>query len=258
MSGHAAATLSDRVARYWNERIHDEEMSVHEPGTLGFFEDLDEYRFDKLRYLPRCVDFGGYAGREILEVGCGLGIDLARFAAGGARVTGVDLSQTAIGLARRNFEARGLDGALELMDGAALTFDDRSFDLVYVHGVLPYAAQCEALVAECNRVLRPDAEAIFMSYNRRSWLSLMAKVTKVDLEHDDAPVFRPRTRRELRALLAPFGTVRIVGERFPVRSRLHGGWKGSLYNNLFVPAFRILPRFLVRPFGWHLMAYCRK
>ena len=47
-------------------------------------------------------------------------------------------------------------------------------------------------------------------------------------------------------------------ERFPVKSRLHGGWKGALYNRLFVGTFNAIPRPLVRRFGWHLLAFCRK
>ena len=249
--------LPERVAAYWNERIHDLEMTSHPVGTAEFFADLDAYRFDKLRYLPEVVDFAGHRGKSVLEVGCGLGLDLVRFAEGGAKVTGVDLSRTAIDLARRHFELKELEGELAVMDGTALTFPDASFDVVYVHGVLPYAAEPEALVSECRRVLKPGGEAIFMSYNRISWLSLMTKLTGVGLEHDDAPVFRLRSSREFRRLLEPFEKVRIRGERFPVASRLHGGWKAVLFNRLFVPLFRILPRPLLRPFGWHLMAFCR-
>ena len=52
--------------------------------------------------------------------------------------------------------------------------------------------------------------------------------------------------------------MRIVEERFPVKSRLHGGWKGTLFNTFFVGTFNALPRALVRRFGWHLLAFCRK
>jgi hypothetical protein len=52
--------------------------------------------------------------------------------------------------------------------------------------------------------------------------------------------------------------VRIVEERFPVKSRLHGGWKGVLFNTFFVGTFNALPRSLVRRFGWHLLAFCSK
>jgi len=50
----------------------------------------------------------------------------------------------------------------------------------------------------------------------------------------------------------------VVPERFPVKSRLHGGWKGALYNGIFVGTFNLLPRALVGRFGWHLLAFCRK
>jgi 2-polyprenyl-3-methyl-5-hydroxy-6-metoxy-1,4-benzoquinol methylase len=44
------------------------------------------------------VDFASFNGQRLLEVGCGIGCRLVRFAKGGARVTGVDLAQTAIDL----------------------------------------------------------------------------------------------------------------------------------------------------------------
>jgi hypothetical protein len=63
---------------------------------------------------------------------------------------------------------------------------------------------------------------------------------------------------EFRAMLDGFREVRIVPERFPVKSRLHGGWKGAIYNGLFVGTFNMLPRSLVARFGWHLLAFCRR
>jgi hypothetical protein len=81
---------------------------------------------------------------------------------------------------------------------------------------------------------------------------------KVPLEHEDAPVLGKYTASEFRSLLRGFREVRIVEERFPVRSRLHGGLKGILFNTFFVGAFNTLPRSLVRRFGWHLLAFCRK
>jgi 2-polyprenyl-3-methyl-5-hydroxy-6-metoxy-1,4-benzoquinol methylase len=98
----------EAIQRYWNERIHDLEMTDAEVGTKEFFDDLDDYRFDKLHYLPRLVDFSSFRGQRLLEVGCGIGTDLVRFARGGARVTGIDLSQTAIDLARKNFALNNL------------------------------------------------------------------------------------------------------------------------------------------------------
>jgi len=248
----------DEVRSYWDRHIHDLEITRHPVGSRGFFDDLDQYHFEKLHHLLRLIDFDGYTGRPVLEVGCGAGVDLARFAKGGARVTGVDLAPSAIELARANFEQQGLAGDFRVANGEQLPFQDDSFDLVFAHGVVQYTANPESLVRECRRVLKPGGEAIFQVYNRISWLNALSKLMKVGLEHEDAPVLLKFSLGEFRRLLSGFEQVRIVPERFPVKSRLHGGWKGALFNTLFVGTFNMLPRALVGRFGWHLLAFCRK
>lgn len=251
--------MIDAIRDYWNHRIHDLEMTDHPVGTKAFFDDLDEYRFDKLHYLPKLVDFSGFRGSRVLEVGCGIGTDLVRFARGGALVTGVDLSQTAIDLARKNFALNGVaPQELRVGNGEQLPYDDATFDVVYGHGVIQYTADAPALIAECYRVLQPGGTAIFMVYNRVSWLNALSKVMKVALEHEDAPVLKKYSIAEFRQLLSPFRESRIVPERFPVKSRLHKGWKGIAFNTMFVATFNALPRAWVQPLGWHLMAFCRK
>lgn len=257
MASSAAASIDD-IREYWNRHIHDLQITTHPVGTPGFFADLDQYHFEKLHHLPRLVNFDAYAGRRVLEVGCGAGTDLVRFARGGARVSGVDLSPSAIALAKQNFEQHRLDADLREADGERLPFADDVFDLVYAHGVVQYTAHPQQLVDECWRVLKPDGEAVFQVYNRISWLNGLSKLMKVPLEHEDAPVLLKFSSGEFGGLLRRFREVRIVEERFPVKSRLHGGWKGTLFNTFFVGAFNALPRSLVRRFGWHLLAFCRK
>jgi SAM-dependent methyltransferase len=246
------------VRAYWNDHIHDLDISSHTPGSREFFADLDQYHFEKLHHLPRLVDFTAYRGKRVLDVGCGAGTDLVRFAKGGAVVSGVDLSSSAIALAKQNFAQQGLAADLREADGEKLPFDDNSFDLVFAHGVVQYTASDHALVDECRRVLKPGGTAVFQVYNRVSWLNGLSKVMKVPLEHEDAPVLKRYSAREFRALLTAFRDVRIVEERFPVKSRLHGGWKGTLFNTFFVGTFNALPRAWVRRFGWHLLAFCTK
>jgi SAM-dependent methyltransferase len=246
------------VRDYWNHHIHDLDISRHTPGSREFFADLDQYHFEKLHHLPRLIDFNAYRGRKVLDVGCGAGTDLVRFAQGGALVSGVDLSSSAIALARQNVAQQGLAADLHEADGERLPFEDESFDLVFAHGVVQYTARDRTLVDECRRVLKPGGTAVFQVYNRISWLNGLSKVMKVPLEHEDAPVLKRYSATEFRGLLTGFRDVRIVEERFPVKSRLHGGWKGTLFNTVFVGSFNALPRAWVRRFGWHLLAFCTK
>ena len=255
---HSDRATTDDVRTYWNAHIHDLEITSHPVGSPGFFADLDQYHFEKLHHLPRLIPFDAYRGKRVLEVGCGAGTDLVRFARGGAIVTGVDLSASAIALARQNFAQQKLEADLREADGEHLPFPDSSFDLVYAHGVVQYTADDRRLVAECRRVLKPGELAIFQVYNRVSWLNALSKLMKVPLEHEDAPVLGKYSAAELRRLLKGFSDVRIVEERFPVKSRLHRGWKGLMFNTMFVGTFNALPRSFVRRFGWHLLAFCRK
>ncbi len=244
------------VRSYWDTHIHDLEITSHAPGTPGFFADLEQYHFEKLHHLPRLVPFAQSAGKRVLEVGCGAGTDLVRFARADAIVTGVDLAPSAIALAAANFAQEGRHAGLLVADGEALPFADRSFDLVYAHGVVQYTSNDRALVRECRRVMKPGGLAVFQVYNRMSWLNALSRVTKVDLEHVDAPVLKKYSIGEFRDLLKDFRRVRVVPERFPVRTRLHGGLKGTLYNTFFVGLFNAMPKALVGRFGWHLLAFC--
>ena len=253
-----AASPTLAITNYWNDHIHDLEVATAPIGSAAFFQQLDAYRFDKLRYLPQVVDFNGFAGRELLEVGCGAGIDLVRFARGGAIVTGIDLAPTSIDLARQNFAHNGLQGTFKVMDGENMDYPPNSFDVVYAHGVLQYTVDPAQMVREIARVVRPGGQAILMVYNKYSWLNALSRVMKVDLEHEDAPFLRKFSIREFKRLLRPFNEVRIQPERFPVPTQLHRGLKATLYNNLFVGLFNALPRPVVRPLGWHLMAFVKK
>src|SRR5918996_1597281 len=162
----AAAPASADVRTYWNEHIHDLDVSTNAPGTPGFF---------------------AYRGKRVLDVGCGAGTDLVRFAREGAIVTGVDIAPSAIDLARANFAQQGLPADLRAADGEHLPFADETFDVVFAHGVVQYTPNGRALVDECRRVLRPGGEAVFQVYNRMSWLNALSTIMKVPLEHEDAP-----------------------------------------------------------------------
>ena len=244
------------VRQYWETHIHDLEISRHPSGSAGFFAVLEQYHFEKLHHLPKLVPFEQSRGRRVLDVGCGAGTDLVRFARAGAIPTGIDLAASSIALAKWNFELEALHANLLVADGEKLPFRERTFDLVYAHGVMQYTTDAAALARECRRVLKPGGTAIFQVYNRVSWLNALSRVTKVDLEHVDAPEYHKYSIGEFRALLKDFSRVTIVPERFPVKTRLHGGLKGALFNTCFVGLFNAMPRALVRRFGWHLLAFC--
>jgi hypothetical protein len=56
-------------------------------------------------------------------------------------VVGVDLSETAVGLAKANLATSGQAGTVLVADGGDLPLPAASVDVFYAHGVLQYAAE---------------------------------------------------------------------------------------------------------------------
>ena len=99
------------------------------------------------------------AGADLVDIGCGSGFHLPRFADLGARtVVGVEPYQPLLELARAR--VAGLDG-IQVLDGTAqaLPLADGSVDVAHARWAYFFGAGCEPGLAELARVLRPGGTA---------------------------------------------------------------------------------------------------
>ncbi|MGH6957083.1 MAG: class I SAM-dependent methyltransferase, partial [Caulobacteraceae bacterium] len=104
--------------------------------------------------------FQRFAGKDVLEIGCGAGPATALFAEGGARVTAIDITEAGVELTRRHTE--GLNVTVKRMDAERLEFPDASFDHAFAWGVLHHSDHSETAFAQIARVLRPGGTALVM------------------------------------------------------------------------------------------------
>jgi ubiquinone/menaquinone biosynthesis C-methylase UbiE len=93
---------------------------------------------------------------RLLEVGCGGGAHAAAFADSGWTVTGVDLSQAQLELAR----GRGVE--VVEADAAALPFEDESFDAAVSMFTHTDVDDFYAVIRETARVLRPEGQLVYL------------------------------------------------------------------------------------------------
>ena len=99
------------------------------------------------------------AGTDVVDVGCGSGFHLPRFAGLGARsVVGVEPHPPLLDLARER--VAGQPG-IQVLDGTAqaLPLPDRSVDVAHARWAYFFGAGCEPGLAELDRVLRPGGTA---------------------------------------------------------------------------------------------------
>ncbi len=137
----------------------------------GTREAVEQLLAGRRAYAPWLLETLAYASTarlDVLDVGCGQGIDLVEYAGAGARVTGIDLTPRHVQLARSHVEAMGLSATVMQGDAEQLPFEDASFDVVSSNGVLHHTPDMPAALREIRRVLRPGGAARVIVYNRRS------------------------------------------------------------------------------------------
>jgi ubiquinone/menaquinone biosynthesis C-methylase UbiE len=245
-----------------------------EPGSREYFLRLIEERRLYAPWLDEALAYEEAANLDVLDVGCGQGIDVARYAIAGARARGLDLTPRHVELAREHLAALRLDAEIVLGDAEALPFSDASFDRVSSNGVLHHTPNMPVALAEIRRVLRPGGETRIVVYNRSSlhyWVNQflldgilnrgllrersMAGVLSSGVEHSTVgarPLVRVYSPRQLRSLLeeARFTSVQTsvyhfhAGDTF-VTDRLSSHMR-------FLKNQNVLDRF-GRKVGWYVV-----
>jgi SAM-dependent methyltransferase len=170
---------AERKSAYRHRRSDPEEFwSSAQPGfrfataplgTTEFFAQVETHRYSLEPHIREIVRFGEWAGRDVLDAGCGIATDGVQFARAGARYTGVDLSPVALDLARHRFALERHSGRFIRASVIDLPFETASFDLVYSHGVVHHVPDTQRAIDEFHRVLRPGGTALVMVYHRNSF-----------------------------------------------------------------------------------------
>ena len=156
------------VQEFWNRRSCGEVYATGD--TLAIqLEAQARARYELEPYIFEFARFDEGRGRDVLEIGVGMGADHLEWAKESPRsLTGIDLTPRAIELTRARLDTYGLTSSLECGDAECLPFPDESFDLVYSWGVLHHSPDTPRAVAEVYRVLRPGGVARVMIYHRWS------------------------------------------------------------------------------------------
>lgn len=157
---------------FWNESSCGEKLFLE-----GFSKE-DYLKQSKVRYQlePEILEFAEFEifkGKKTLEIGVGLGSDHMLLAENGAILTGIDLTDRAIGHTKRRFRLLNLASELKLADAEDLPFQDASFDMVYSWGVIHHSPNTPGIVDEIFRILKPGGKAKIMIYHKYSLVGFM-------------------------------------------------------------------------------------
>ncbi|RUO36569.1 bifunctional 2-polyprenyl-6-hydroxyphenol methylase/3-demethylubiquinol 3-O-methyltransferase UbiG [Aliidiomarina sanyensis] len=120
----------------------------------------------------------GVAGKDIVDVGCGGGILTEALARAGGRVTGIDMSPDALGVAHLHALEHGLDIRYEQTTAESFAANHAGqFDVVTCMEMLEHVPDPSAVVRACATLVKPGGRIIFSTLNR----TLKAKLLGVYL-----------------------------------------------------------------------------
>ena len=132
---------------------------------IGFSgQPQDFYTRVKADYLRRILGARGETSSDVLDVGCGHGLIHPYLNVSGCRLTGVDVAENAVQIARRT----NAHVTYDVYDGTRLPYPNESFDVVFTICVMHHVPvdQRDAFVGEARRVLRPGGTFVIFEHNK--------------------------------------------------------------------------------------------
>lgn len=141
------------------------------------------------------------ASGDVLEVAVGTGRNLP-FYPDGMRLTGIELSQEMLAIARRRAAALGREVGFQQGDAQALPFPDESFDTVICTLALCSIPDDGRAVAEMKRVLRPGGRLLLLDHvesTSRLWHDIQWLLEHVTLRFEGEHLLRRPLRHVLSA-----------------------------------------------------------
>ncbi|HET9385955.1 MAG TPA: methyltransferase domain-containing protein, partial [Gemmatimonadales bacterium] len=263
---------------YWNSRPCNLRHSPAPVGSREYFDQVEARKYLVEPHIPGFAEHARWAGKRVLEIGCGIGTDTMNFARAGARVTAVDLSSASLGLARQRASVYGLEDRVEFIEADAERLSEfvapAEYDLVYSFGVIHHTPHPERALEQIRRhYTGPGTTFKMMVYHRWAWKvfailfreahgafwRLDEAVARNSEAQTGCPVTYTYTRRSVRELLERTGFIVqdvFVDHIFPYRVADY-----VQYRYVKTIPLRWLPnpamRALEHRLGWHLCVTAR-
>ena len=267
-------TSVEQVRAYWDSRPCNIRHSPRPPGTREYFDEVEARKYLVEPHIPLFAQFERWAGKDVLEIGCGVGTDSINFVRHGAKLDIVELSPESLALTRKRFDVFGLKA--NFINGNAeeigrLLPSGKTYDLIYSFGVIHHTPHPERVLAGIKDRLKPGGELRIMLYSRYCWkvlwialtrwwrepMNISRLVARYSEAQTGCPVTYIFSARQMRTLLKDFEVISVGKDHiFPYRIKDY-----VQYQYVKVWYFRWMPaglfRWLERRLGWHMMAVAR-
>jgi 2-polyprenyl-3-methyl-5-hydroxy-6-metoxy-1,4-benzoquinol methylase len=251
-------TLPDieTIRDYWNRQPCNIKHSKAEFGTKQYFDEVEQRKYFVEPHIPTFAEFEKWNGKEVLEIGCGIGTDSINFVRHGAKLTVIELSEKSLEVAKKRFEVYGLYATFVVADAEHLSeaLPNKKFDLVYSFGVIHHTPNPDSVIRETEKVLKPGGELRIMLYSKYSTKNMMINLGLAQPEaQSGCPIAFTYTQEEIKDLLSNFEVYSCQKDHiFPYKIKEYKEYtyvKDFPWNIVPDPVFHLVERWL----GWHYL-----
>jgi ubiquinone/menaquinone biosynthesis C-methylase UbiE len=169
-----------------------EHGGTDDSSAVLLYDDLAEMPVEDLLFscMALSVSNLGRAAGKILDIGVGPAIVPIKIAecCPSFRIVGVDISERMLERGLENVRQQQKEEHVELVlgDGTKLDFPDDHFDIVYSNHTLHHVADPEQLLAEADRVVKPDGGILIRDVRRPPTDEIVESyVERFGSEYDD-------------------------------------------------------------------------
>jgi len=128
------------------------------------FRPLHEINPLRLEYIDTIADL---AGKKVLDVGCGGGILSESMAAKGAEVTGIDMGESNLSVAKLHLLESGEKVDYRQIPVEQLAEEEAGqYDIVTCMEMLEHVPDPASIISACSQLVKPDGHAFFSTLNR--------------------------------------------------------------------------------------------
>lgn len=199
-------------------------------------------------------------GKRVLDFGSGRGDFSIELAKSGAFVSGIDISDELISIARKRAVDNDVEIEFRVQDGHKTAFPENHFDYIFGNGILHHM-DFDAALQEIQRILKKGGKAYFMEpLDSHPGVMMIRKLTPAARSDDEHPLkynelkrvelyFSECKHKEYFLMSVAIAPINLI-------SYSMAKWMTRMFNRIDQILFRVIP--YVRRFAWITLLEMKK